>query len=131
MEKKKEPLQKLAFAWVFLIVIIVVFLLLFFIKPSRCVSTNFLCNKLSIEDNHAKINLVNTLYELDMINLSASCNVEKWFFNERYDYVTFELNKNLQIDVFCKDYFKNLNITLLYKDTNTNITHTDIIIVKR
>ena len=129
--EKKEPLQKLAFAWLFLIIIIIIFLLLYFIKPEKCVSTNFYCNKLAINNNHAKIILVNTLYEVDMINLSASCDVEKWFFNERYDYATFELNKNLAIDVYCKDYFKNLNITLLYKDPNTNITHSDIITVKR
>ncbi len=129
--EKKEPLQKLAFAWLFLIIIIVIFLLLYFLKPVKCVSTNFYCHKSTIDKNHVKIILVNTMYEVDVINLTASCNLEDWRFNGRYNYVTFELNKNLEIDVFCKDYFKNLNLTLLYKDLNTNITHTDIITVKR
>lgn len=129
--QKNEPLKNLAIAWSFIIVIIIALLLWYFLKPENCVSSNFLCNEYRIEKNNVEVYLVNTLYEVDAVNLSASCDLDSWTFNKKFNHVTFEQNKNLVIDISCNNYFETLNITLLYKETNSNITHSDLIKIKR
>jgi len=131
MEKKKEPLQKLAFAWLFFIILILIFITIYFLKTPRCDSTNFLCIKSDIEGNHLRLQLFNNLYDVDLINLTASCNLNKFTFNEKFDYVTFEVDKTITIDIYCTEYIKtDMNVTLSYSD-KTNLTHTDVIAVKR
>ncbi len=128
--KTKEPLQKLAYAWVFVMFIIILLLALYFFKPEKCVSTNFLCNKLYIKENQAKIELVNNLYDVEVFNLTASCNIDRWSFNNKKK-ADFEFNKRLNIELICNEPYRNLNLTLFYNDPNTNITHSDLITIRR
>jgi len=128
--KTKEPLQKLAYAWIFVMFIVILLLALYLFKTEKCVSNNFYCNKLYIRDTQTKIQLVNNLHDVEVFNLTASCNINRWSFNNKKE-ADFKFNEDLDIELICNEPFKNLNITLFYNDPNTNITHTDLITIRR
>ena len=131
MDIKKEPLQKLAYAWLFFIIIILILLTIYFFKPTKCVSTDFQCGEINLDKYNAQIILYNNLHDVEAINLTASCKVEEWGFNGIFNNAIFEQNKLLTMNLKCHQEFKNLNLTLSYRDLDTNETHADFITIKR
>ncbi len=131
MNIKKEPLQKLAYAWLFFIIVIIILLALYFFKPVKCVSTDFQCSKIKLNKYDVRVILYNNLHDVEATNLSASCRLDEWGFNGVFNHVIFEQSQLLTITLKCHHEFKDLNITLYYRDFDTNETHTDSIAVKR
>ncbi len=128
---RSEPLQKLAFAWIILLLISLSLLTLYFFNPDKCTSINFNCNNARVTGNKASLILMNKDNDVEVLDITTSCDVMGWVLDGMYKTIVFESDQILNIEVECYDYFDSLELVMLYRDLRTNTTHSDIISIKR
>jgi len=126
-----EPLKKLGLAWLALIVIFIIVLFFYLFKFSNCYSSDFICARATARENHVSIYLKNNLYDVDIVNMTSTCDMESWNINKNFQNYRFELNKQVELNIFCRLYFTDMNISLYYLDAASNLSHVDFISVKR
>jgi hypothetical protein len=126
-----DTLKKIGFAWVALIIIFVIVLLFYFTKITRCSSVDFVCDSAQLYDTRAALTMRNHLHDAEIINITSSCKMIDWNINSKYKYYTWDINKEMQLNIYCQDSYDSLDISMIYMTMVTNITHTDFITVRR
>ena len=126
-----EPMRKVGIAWFALIILLMLVMLLYFLRFSKCQSVDFVCDHIKLKETEATLYIRNHLFDVDIMNITSSCRLVDWNINGKFQYYRFELNKEIELNVHCRSYFENMNLTLIYMDLVTNLTHTDLITIKR
>ena len=126
-----DTLKKMGFAWVALIIVFVIVLLFYFTKITRCNSIDFVCDSAQLYETRATLTMRNHLHDVDIINITSSCKLIDWNINGKYKSYMWDLNKEMQLNIYCLNSYDSLDISMIYMTLVTNITHTDFITVRR